>query len=127
MVTVCTKEGLQQALKNRESQIRVTGELAKSMRKKSKIKKGAKIGGVLMIIGGIVSIPFTGGASAGVSVYGLTAAATATAITAGSISITATELAILCGFVLGMAGILMGAKVEFHPDGTVTITPRYKS
>ena len=59
MITVSTKEGLQKALKNRESQIRVTGDLAKSMRKKSKIKKGAKIGGALMVIGGIVAIPFT--------------------------------------------------------------------
>lgn len=123
MVTVSTKEGLQQALKNRESQIKVTGELAKSMRKKSKIKKGTKIGGALLIIGGIVAIPFTGGASSGLVVAG----ATATALTIGTVSITAAELAILCGFVLGMTGILMGAEVEFHPDGTVTIKPRYKS
>lgn len=121
MVTVSTKEGLQQALKNRESQISVTGELAKSMRKKAMIKKGTKIGGALMFIGGIVAVPFTGGASAGLAIAG------ATALTVGTISITAAELAILCGFVLGMTGILMGAKVEFHSDGTVTITPRYKS
>lgn len=101
----------------------VTGELAKTMRKKSKVKKGATIGSALLIVGGIIAIPFTGGASAGITAMGLTAAG----LTIGTVTISAAELAILCGFVLGLTGILIGAKITFNSDGTVTVEPKYKS
>lgn len=123
MITVSTKEGFQRALDNKEPQILVTGELAKSMRKRAKVKKASKVGAAALIIGGIIAIPFTGGASAGATALGLTA----TALTVGTVTISTAELAILCGTVIAVTGILKGAKVEFRPDGTVIVTPNYKS
>ena len=45
MVTVTTKEELENALKNNEATILVTGDLARVMQKKKKIKKAAMISG----------------------------------------------------------------------------------
>lgn len=123
MISVSTKDGFKRALENKESQILVTGELARSMRRRSKVKKTSKIGAAALVLGGIVAIPFTGGASAGLTAMGLTAAA----LTVGTVTISVGELAILCGFVIGMTAVLKGAKVEFRSDGTVVVTPNYKS
>ena len=120
MVTVYTKQELKKALENRESQILVKGELAQTMRKKTKVRKGTKIGGMVLVIVGIVAIPFTGGASSVLTGAGITA------LTVGTVSITALELAILCGFVIAMTGVLKGAKVTFNSDGSVTVEPSYK-
>ena len=119
MVTVYTKEEFNAALKNREDKILVQGELAKTMRKKSKVKKRAKIGGVVLLISGIIAIPFTGGASASILATGM-------ALTVGTVTISALELLILCGFALGVIGLLSGAKVTFNSDGSVTVEPNYK-
>lgn len=123
MITVSTKEELKRALENKEKQIKVTGELAETMRRKSKVRKASKFGAAALIIGGIIAIPFTGGASSGVTAMGLAM----TGLTVGTVTISAAELAILCGFVLGMTGILSGAKIKFCSDGTVEVEPKYKS
>lgn len=122
MISVSSKEGFQRALENKEPQILVTGELATSMRNRAKLKKSSKVGAAALIIGGIVSIPFTAGASAALTAMGLSA----TALTAGIITVSYAELAVLCGFVIGLTGILKGANVEFASDGTVIVTPKYK-
>lgn len=116
MVTVSTKEGLRTALGNRESQILVTGELALKMRRKIKIRKKSKLGRAALVIGGIVAIPFSGGSSLCMTAAGLVA---------GSVAIEVEELAILCGFVICMTGVLKGARVQFSPDGTVIVEPKY--
>lgn len=122
MISVSSKEGFQRALENKEPQILVTGELATSMRNRAKVKKASKVGAAALVIGGIVSIPFTGGASAALTAMGLSA----TALTAGIITVSYAELAVLCGFVIGLTGMLEGAKVEFASGGKVIVTPKYK-
>lgn len=118
MTTVSTKQELISAIERREKQIIATGEIAASIRKKVKVKKGAKVGGLLLAIGGLIAIPFTGGASAGLTAAGM-------ALTVGTVTISAAELAILCGFALAYKAIGK-CKVEFEPNGHVIITPQYK-
>ena len=62
MTTVSTKQELISAIERREKQIIATGEIAASIRRKVKVKKGAKVGGLVLAIGGLLAIPFTGGA-----------------------------------------------------------------
>ena len=123
MTTVSTKQELISAIERRETQIIATGEIAASIRKKVKVKKSAKIGGLALAIGGILAIPFTGGASAGLTAAGLTCLT-------GAATLTGTQILILCGIIGGTAvaitGVLRNAKVEFKPDGTVVVTPQYK-
>lgn len=121
MVTVSTKEGLKKAIENRETRILVTGELAKTMRRKAKVKKASAVGAAALIIGGVVAIPFSGGASAGLTAMGLTAMG----LTVGTVTVSTAELAILCGFTLGVIGLCKKCKVKFNPDGSVEITPQY--
>lgn len=106
MITVSTKEDLKRALENKEKQIKVTGKLAETMRRKSKVRKASKFGAAALIIGGIIAIPFTGGASSRVTAMGLAM----TGLTVGTVTISTAELAILCGFIIGMTGLLKGAK-----------------
>ena len=123
MTTVSTKEELISAIERREKQIIATGEIAASILRKVKVKKGAKVGGLVLAIGGLLAIPFTGGTSAGLTVAGLTCLT-------GAATLTGTEILILCGIIGGTAvaitGVLRNAKVEFKPDGTVVVTPQYK-
>lgn len=123
MTTVSTKQELISAIERREKQIIATGEIAASIRKKVKVKKGAKVGGLVLAIGGLIAIPFTGGASAGLTAAGLTCLT-------GAVTLTGGEILILCGILggtaIGLAGVLRDAKVEFKPDGTVVVTPHYK-
>lgn len=123
MITVSTKEDLKRALENKEKQIKVTGKLAETMRRKSKVRKASKFGAAALIIGGIIAIPFTGGASSRVTAMGLAM----TGLTVGTVTISTAELAILCGFIIGMTGLLKGAKIKFCSDGTVEVEPKYKS
>lgn len=81
------------------------------------------LGRTALIIGGIIAIPFTGGASSGVTAMGLAM----TGLTVGTVTISTAELAILCGFIIGMTGLLKGAKIKFCSDGTVEVEPKYKS
>ena len=123
MTTVSTKQELISAIERREKQIIATGEIAASIRKKVKVKKGAKLGSLVLAIGGIIAIPFTGGASAGLTAAGLTCLT-------GAVTLTGGEILILCGILggtaIGLAGVLRDGKVEFKPDGTVVVTPHYK-
>lgn len=119
MVTVSTKEELKAAMDRNEPKILATGSLAESMRKKSKVKKGLGIGGLLLAIGGVIMIPFTAGTSSALTAMGLTAAGL-------TVTLSAAELAILCGFTLASFGIIKGASVKFKSDGSVEIEPKYK-
>ena len=124
MRTVRTEEELKAAFAAKETKIIVKGPMAEKMVKKAKTKKAAKIGGIALVVASIAALPFTGGASAaGVATgFGLT-------IGGGALVLTAGELAILCGFALGMYGIYKGSKVNFKvsPEGAeVEIDPKYK-
>lgn len=120
MVTVYTKQELAKAIESKTPQILCKGEVAKDFINKKKRKTFAKIAGAAMVVGGIAALPFTGGASAA----GIVAGA---GLTVGTVVISTTELAIICGTILGLAGILTGAKVTFNTDGSVIVEPQYKS
>lgn len=120
MVTVRTKVEFNEALKQKPSVIHVEGELAETIRKRTKIKKIGKGAGLALLIGGVVLLPFTGGAS--VASIG----AGAMALTVGTVSVSVAELAILVGGVIAVLGVLKGAKVKFNSDGSVEIEPKYK-
>lgn len=123
MVTVTTKEELENALKNNEATILVTGDLARVMQKKKKIKKAAMISGAGMILAGVALIPFTGGASITATAMGFSVAtAEGTTIAAST-----AELAILSGLAaLGLGAIYISLlkeySFEYTPDGGVKLT-----
>ena len=122
MRTVRTEEELKAAFAAKETKIIVKGPMAEKMMKKAKTKKAAKIGGIALVVASIAALPFTGGASAAGVAAGLTIGGSALVLTAG-------ELAILCGFALGMYGIFKGSKVKFKatPEGVeAEIDPKYK-
>ncbi len=82
MITVRTKNELEQAIKNNRNKecIRVEGPYAKTLankfRTKKRVKKVGKLvmaGGALAIVGGLVAAPFTGGASLAGSAAGAAA------------------------------------------------------
>lgn len=109
MVTVYTKEELEQALKAKESHIRIKGELAESIKKKIKRQKTAKkigIGTAAVGVAAFITAPFTAGTS-------LVAGAAAMGLTVGGLTISAAELAILIGGSVALAGILRGYNVKF--------------
>lgn len=104
---------MRRALEAGERTIIAKGELAQEIRKISKRKKGAKIGGGLLAVGGLLAAPFTGGTSL---------AATAAGLTIGSLTISALELAIIVGGAVAITGIVKGCKkVTFNLDGSVTM------
>ncbi len=113
MITVRTKEELEQAIKNNKGEsIRVEGSYAKTLtekiRSKKKISNVAMAGGVLAIIGGVLAVPFTGGAS----LAGCAAGAAAVGLTVGTISLTTAELAMILGTVLGGYAISKNYKIK---------------
>ena len=125
MITVTTKNEFEQAILNRESKILCKGEAAKPFLKQRKRKRGAIIGGAVAAIAGIAVIPLTGGLSA-IGSMGVIAG-----LTAGTLTITAAELAIICGTAIAITGILKGGKVRFvtsAQDGSVSVEfePQYK-
>lgn len=117
MRTVYTQNELEEAIKAHEEKILCKGEIARQFAKKKKRKRAARIGGVLVAIGGIVAIPLTGGAS----LLG-TLGATAMGLT---FTISAAELAILIGGGVALTGIVSGGKVTFKNDGSVEFDPKY--
>ena len=123
MTTVSTKQELISAIERRETQIIATGEIAASIRRKVKVKKGAKVGGLVLAIGGLLAIPFTGGVSAGLTAAGLTCLT-------GVATLTGTQILILCGIVgvtaMGLSGKLKTCEVEFMPNGPVKLRLQYK-
>ena len=112
MKTVYTKDELARAINNGEKHILAKGEIASILQSKNRRKKAAKVGGIALAAGGILAAPFTGG----LSLLSLGA-------TVGTISITAAELAILCG----TGGALYGnhknrkVKMKYNDDGSVEI------
>ncbi len=120
MKTVRTKEDFKKALEAKERKIVVVGALAASMRKKAKVKKASKIGGIALIAGGIIAVPFTAGTSLVGTAAGLTFAGAAATVT-----LSAAELAILCGCALGIYGIYKNCKVSYKSDGSVEVEPKY--
>ena len=97
--------------------------LAKKIRSKKKIRKVAITGGVLAIIGGVVAAPFTGGTSLAGSVAG----ATAMGLTAGTVTLTTAELAMILGVggLLGGYAISKGYKIKVGKgDNYVELDPK---
>ena len=121
IVTVKTEKELEEVLKNKNvNRIRVEGPLAQKMRSKAKKKKilaGSLLGASTIALCSIFAAPFTGGTSliAGAAAWGLTAT-----IGTATIVVSATELAILVGGVLGSLAIMAGfKKITFNKDGSV--------
>lgn len=92
------------------------GEIAEKIIRKKKRKKGAVIGGIALVVGGLAALPFTGGVSAAGILGGL-------GLTVGAVTISAAELAILEGGSVTVYGIYKGYNVEFKsgPDGPVVV------
>ena len=125
MIIVTTKQEFEQALQNREPLILCKGDAAKPFLKQRKRKRGAIIGGITAAVAGIAAIPLTGGLSA-IGSMGVIAG-----LTAGTLTITAAELTIICGTAIAITGILKGGKVRFvtsAQDGSVSVEfePQYK-
>ncbi len=111
MVTVTTKDELEIALKNKEKEILVEGEMANKILRKKKLKKGSLIVGGASILGGIALLPFTGGASA---------IAIAQGLTIGGITISTAEVIIGAGVVLSTASIALLSKYEIIYESNKT-------
>lgn len=93
MTTVYTKSELEKALKAGEKEILCKGEVAQTIAKRKKRKKGVAIGSAALAIGSLVAIPFTAGASAPGVVAGITG------LTVGSVTLTTVELFAILGLV----------------------------
>lgn len=121
MVTVTTKEGLEEALKKKEEKILLEGELAQSVIKKKKLKKTLLIIIIIAAVGSAVLIPFTGGASA-IPLEGLVA---------GSVTMSIGELAIIAVLVLaGMSVATIALLKEYDikvGEGVVEFTRKKAS
>lgn len=122
MKTVFTKEELEKAFTQREEVICVKGALAQKIISNKRRSKAALWGGLSVLAMSLAAIPFTGGTSSAGVVTGLSIAG----LTVGSVTISTAELAILCGTILGLTGIIAGAKVTFN-NGNVIIEPTYRS
>lgn len=123
MRTVRTKGELENAILERERSIRVTGDLARRMiSKHNRRKKSLLYGGIALTGISLVAIPFTGGLSSA----GIMTGITATGLTIGTVTMTTAELLIICGTLLGIGGIIVGAKVTFYGDHVI-IEPHYKA
>ena len=121
MLHVYSKQELQKAVANNEKSILVCGAYAQEMKTKyqrrKKAQKGGLIAGGILAIGGLVAMPFTGGASSVATAVG----AGMMGLTIGTITITTTELAIVAGFTLGAIGLSKNYNVSFKPTGEVLI------
>lgn len=123
MITVTTKEELEQALMRKEQHIQIKGELAKKIAKKKKIKSVMKIAGGVLFVAGIALVPFTGGTS--LALNGLTVA-TGTGTT---IALSTAEVAIVAGLgALGLStaslALLKGYSFEYDKDGSIRLTKK---
>ncbi len=121
MITVTSKSELEQALKsNKGACIRVEGAYAQTLANKIRLRKQAGklavVGGALAILGGLAAAPFTGGASLAGSAVGMAAMATA-----GTITLSTAELAM----VLGVVGVLGGYAI--HKNYHIKVVGKGKS
>ena len=117
MITVYTKDELRKALKAKEKNIIVKGELERTIRAKANKQKTMKkvgIGTAAIGAAALITAPFTAGTS-------LVAGAAAMGLTVGGLTISAAELAILIGGSVALAGILRGYNVKFNSDGSVEL------
>lgn len=127
-INVFTKKELEEALKNKSvNRIIVEGPLAKEMKSKAKRKKiikGSLLTGSLIAAGALIAAPFTGGTSLIAGAAGLTA----TALTAGAVTISAAELAMLIGGGVSAVAlaIMNDYKIEFE-NGRVVIEKNTKA
>lgn len=114
MKTVYTKEDLANCLKAGQPAL-VKGILATEIRKKKRSRSIRTAVGTA--IASILLAPVTGGASI---------PAACVVATAGAISFTlsACELAIICGTAIAGIAIYKGCKVIFKPDGSVMVEPK---
>lgn len=133
MVTVYTKEELAKAIENKTPIILCKGDVANEITKEylDKRKKNSPgiLAGIAMIAAGTVALPFTGGMSAaGIAAgAGIAAIAARAGLKLGPIEMSPTELAIICGTIIAVAGILKGARVIFKPnESSVIVEPIYK-
>ncbi len=115
MITVYSKEELEKALKAKEKHILIKGTYAENLKKQIQKKKNNKkklgITSIAIAAASLAAIPFTGGTSIA-----------AGAMTAGGLTISAAELAIIGGFSLAGIALLKGyRKVKFNPDGSVEL------
>ena len=112
MITVTTQKALEQALKSKETHIRITGTLAESIKSKiQKRRKRKKIGAFIAMGGAITLAIVTGGTSLIAGAAGLTVA---------GLTITAGELAIIVGGTAVITALLKGyKKISFNPDGSI--------
>lgn len=108
MITVYNKQELQEALKNRGQKIRVEGsyanELAQKIHRKKKVSKAVMVGGAVVALGGLAAAPFTGGASLAGSAAGIAAMG----FTAGAVTLTTAQLALI----LGVSASLLGYAIH---------------
>ena len=118
-------------MRQEASQIKVVGSYAKSLAKKVKRQNTAKNtakGGIILAgilgVGCLVAAPFTGGTS--LLAEGLVASAIgagAAGLTIGTITITTTELAILCGTALAALALKLGYDVKIsYENGNPVVT-----
>lgn len=125
MKIVHNKQELQEALKTKGQKIRIEGpyakEIAQKIQRRKKISKTAKVGGVLLLIGGLAAAPFTGGSS----LAGSAAGAAAMGLTIGTVALSAGELAMILGAGVGLCGyaVSKGYKVKIGKDG-VELDPK---
>ena len=133
MVTVYTKEELAKAIENKTPIILCKGDVANEITKEylDKRKKNSPgiLAGIAMIAAGTVALPFTGGMSAaGIAAgAGIAAIAARAGLKLGPIEMSPTELAIICGTIIAVVGILKGARVIFKPnESSVIVEPIYK-
>lgn len=122
MVTVTTKEELERALKNKEANILIKGDLAKKLHRKNKIKKTAILSCAGILFAAVALMPFTGSTSLPASVRGFKATTDST-----TVELSTAEVAILSGVaVLGLGVICMALFKEYTfkytPDGSVILT-----
>ena len=122
MRTVRTENELKAAFETKEKKTVVVGQMAKDMAKKSQRKKKAKAAGIAVALASLAAIPFTLGASAPGVAVGM-------GLTIGSITISTTELALLCGTAVAIYGIHKSSKVTFRVnekgEPEVVIEPNY--
>lgn len=120
MEIVTNKEELKNAIKAGERHFLCQGRLAEELRQRYRVRKvvkGSSLAFCLAAVACLTAAPFSGGTS----LIGLSAlagaGAVATGLTVGSVTISATELAIFCCAILA----LLGHKVHltFHHDGTI--------
>lgn len=122
MKTVETINELKTDLENRDRYIVVQGDAAKAIRAKATRRKTARwivIGGVLLSIAGLAAVKYTGGKSTIATAGG--AVVSTVGLTAGTLTISTAELAILIGGGVAMTALLLGRKIYFKSNGSVVI------